>query len=143
MAQIVAVTPEFAVAPQVALSDFPAIAAAGYTLVINNRPDGEEAGQPTAAEAESAARQAGLAYLHLPFSGQPPADVVERLIEALEAAQGPVLAHCRSGTRSITAWALASAITGAHEPAQIVESARAAGYDLSGLAPVLQRLAGA
>jgi uncharacterized protein (TIGR01244 family) len=143
MTQFIPVTPDFAVAGQLTPEDFAAAHAGGYRLVINNRPDGEQPGQLTAAQGAQAAQAAGLGYLHLPFQGQPPADVVEKMIEALEGAQGPVLAHCRSGTRSITAWALASAISAKHDPVEIVQAADAAGYDLSGLLPVLQRLSGA
>jgi uncharacterized protein (TIGR01244 family) len=49
--------------------------------------------------------------------------------EALEAAPGPVLAFCRSGTRSTLVWALARARMG--DNAETLQAkAEAAGYDL-------------
>jgi uncharacterized protein (TIGR01244 family) len=116
------------VAPrQVVPADMPAAAAAGVRLIVNNRPDGEEPGQPSSAEIEASARAAGLDYRHIPIAGDFPAERVEAMAAALE--QGPVLAFCRSGTRSTFLWALARARQGA--PAgESVAAAAAAGYDL-------------
>ncbi|MDX2275989.1 MAG: TIGR01244 family sulfur transferase [Hyphomonadaceae bacterium] len=135
------VTPDFAVAPQLALEDFAAAAAAGFKTVINNRPDGEAPGQPSSAEAEAAAKAAGLAYHHIPVQGGPAPAAVEQMAAALEATRGtPVLAYCRSGMRSITTWGLAQAVAGARTPDEIVALAAEAGYDLSGARGALQRL---
>jgi uncharacterized protein (TIGR01244 family) len=102
-------------------------AALGVALIVNNRPDGEEPGQPSSAEIEAAARAAGLDYRHIPVAGSFPPERVEAMAEALE--HGPVLAFCRSGTRSTFLWALARSRRGA--PAEeIVAAAAAAGYDL-------------
>jgi uncharacterized protein (TIGR01244 family) len=99
----------------------------GIRLIVNNRPDGEEPGQPSSAEIEAAARAAGLDYRHIPIAGGFPPERVEAMAEAL--AQGPVLAFCRSGTRSTFLWALARASRGA--PAgESIAAASAAGYDL-------------
>jgi uncharacterized protein (TIGR01244 family) len=101
------------VAGQIAPGDLPAIAAAGVTLIVNNRPDGEEQGQPASAEVEAAARAAGLDYRHIPIAGGFNGDDVLAMAEALDAAEGKVLAFCRSGTRSTFLWALARAERGA------------------------------
>ena len=112
---------------QIAPVEVPAFAAAGIRLIVNNRPDGEEPGQPASAEIEAAARAAGLGYRHIPIAGGFPAEQVEAMAEALE--HGPILAYCRSGTRSTFLWALARAARGA--PAgESVAAAAAAGYDL-------------
>ena len=132
----------FAVAPQIAPEDLPAIAAAGYVAIVNNRPDGEEAGQPSGADIRAAAEAAGLGYTEVPVTqagfSQPQLDA---LSAALTAADGPVLAYCRSGTRSCNLWALAAAHSG-RDPALLVAQAQGAGYDLSGLRPTLDTLAG-
>jgi uncharacterized protein (TIGR01244 family) len=133
MADIRRVTSEFSVAPQLALEDLETAAAQGFKLVINNRPDGEAPGQPTAAAMEAAARAAGLGYVHIPVSGMARPDQVEAMQAALAEAGGPVLAYCRSGTRSITTWALGQAASGARAPSEIVELGYEAGYDLSPL----------
>jgi len=113
---------------QLGPGDVDEAAAAGIRLVVNNRPDGEEPGQPTSAEIEAAARAAGLDYRHIPVAGGFPPDQVEAMARALE--QGPVLAFCRTGTRSTFLWALARAARGA--PAdEVAAAAAAAGYDLA------------
>jgi uncharacterized protein (TIGR01244 family) len=134
MADIRKVTPDFSVAPQIALEDLAAIKAVGFVRVINNRPDGEAPGQPTSAEVEAAARAAGLDYVHIPVVGRPTAEQAAATREAAEGAGGPVLAFCRSGTRSITAWSLGQAAAGARSPEELVRLGAGAGYDL---APVL------
>jgi uncharacterized protein (TIGR01244 family) len=119
---------------QLTVDDIDDAAAAGIRLIVNNRPDGEEAGQPSSAEIESAARAAGLDYRHIPIAGGFPPERVEAMARALE--QGPVLAFCRSGTRSAFLWALARAARGA--PAeQSVAAAAAAGYDLGSIRALL------
>ncbi|HEX8309279.1 MAG TPA: TIGR01244 family sulfur transferase [Allosphingosinicella sp.] len=112
---------------QLAVDDIDDAAASGIRLIVNNRPDGEEAGQPSSAEIESAARAAGLDYRHIPVAGGFAAQQVEAMAAALE--QGPVLAFCRTGTRSTFLWALARASRGV--PAEeSIAAAAAAGYDL-------------
>jgi uncharacterized protein (TIGR01244 family) len=141
MADIRPVTPNFAVAPQIRGDDFAQIAAAGYRMVINNRPDGEALDQLSDANARAAAEAAGLAYAFIPISGQPRPEQVEQTSAALAQAAGPTLAYCRSGTRSIMTWALAQAASGQATPDQIVGLAARAGYDLVGLKGALERLA--
>ena len=137
MADIRQVTDRFAVAPQIALEDFALLASAGFRHVINNRPDGESPDQPSSAEAEAAARKAGLTYVYAPFVGQPTLDAVKAAGAA--DGKGKTLAYCRSGTRSVTAWALAQA--GLGEEAQfIIESAAEVGYNLAPMMGSLRRL---
>ncbi len=134
MADIRQVTGQFAVAPQLELDDFAEAAALGFRHIINNRPDGEGPGQPSSAEAEAAARAAGLTYAHAPFVGQPTAEAVK----AVTAARERTLAYCRSGTRSVTAWALAQASAGAAAE-EIVQAAANAGYNLAPMAGLLKQ----
>jgi len=121
---------------QIAPADIPAVAVAGIRLIVNNRPDGEEPGQPSSAEMETAARAAGLGYRHIPVAGGFPAEQVEAMADAL--GHGPVLAFCRSGTRSTFLWALARSSRGADSEA-LIRKAAAAGYDLRPLAAYLRR----
>ena len=133
MADLRKVTDSFTVAPQIAVSDLAEAAALGFTLVINNRPDGEQPGQPTSAEMEAAARAAGLDYVHIPVVGGPGPAQVEAVQAAVAEAKGPVLAFCRSGTRSIVTWSIGQAISGARPRDELVRLGAAAGYDLSGV----------
>jgi uncharacterized protein (TIGR01244 family) len=112
---------------QLTVADIGEAATAGIRLIVNNRPDGEEPGQPSSAQIEAAARAAGLDYRRIPVAGGFRPEQIEAMARALE--HGPVLAFCRSGTRSTFLWALARAARGA--PAEeSVAAAAAAGYDL-------------
>jgi uncharacterized protein (TIGR01244 family) len=118
------------VAGQIAPGDIATAAAQGFTLVINNRPDGEQPGQPAGAEMEAAARAAGLDYVAIPITHTGFAEAqVAAMANALAGASGPVLAFCRSGTRSTLVWALARARLGDDVEA-LAAKAEAAGYDL-------------
>jgi uncharacterized protein (TIGR01244 family) len=131
MADIRQVTPDFSVAPQIEPGDLAEAAARGFTLVINNRPDGESPDQPSSAQMQAAAQAAGLGYLYVPVRGGPGPGEVEAVLDAVNSAGGPVLAFCRSGTRSIVTWSLGQAASGARAPAELVQLGREAGYDLS------------
>ena len=126
------VTDALSVSPQIRPADVDEAARLGFRTVINNRPDGEEPGQPSGAEIAAAAQAAGLAYFHIPVRGLPTPEQVETSRKVFAEAPAPVLAFCRSGTRSITAWALGEAQSGAMSRDELVRLGRAAGYDLSG-----------
>jgi uncharacterized protein (TIGR01244 family) len=124
------------VAAQIRPEDVAAMAASGVTAIVNNRPDGEEPGQPAGADIAAAAEAAGIAYRHIPIAGGFNMDDVMAMADALESAEGIVLAFCRSGTRSTFLWALARSERGAARDA-LIDQAAAAGYDLSPIAAYL------
>jgi uncharacterized protein (TIGR01244 family) len=101
----------------------------GVTMLVNNRPDGEEPDQPRASDIEAAAEQAGIAYRFVPIiRGIGPADV-EAMREALcETGDGKLLAFCRSGTRSAYAVALAHREEGTSRE-EVEQRLTAAGFD--------------
>ena len=123
-------------------ADIDALAQKGVRTIVNNRPDDEEGGQPSGDTIRAAAEAAGLAYSAIPVThagfSHPQIDA---MAAALTAADGPVLAYCRSGTRSCNLWALAAAKAG-RDPELLVAQARGAGYDLAGMKPTLDALAG-
>lgn len=124
------------VSEQIQPDDVAGLKPMGVTMIVNNRPDGEEPGQPTGAEIQEAAEQAGIAYRAVPIiRGIGPGDV-EAMQEAIEAAEGKVLAYCRSGTRSTLAWALARREQGASVD-EVREAAASAGVDLAPIAHLL------
>jgi uncharacterized protein (TIGR01244 family) len=127
------VTDQLSVSPQIQPGDVAAASQQGFRTIINNRPDGEEPGQPTSSQMEAAAAAEGLAYVHIPVRGGPTPEQVEAVRRITEEAEGPILAFCRSGTRSIVTWSLGQAESGARPTSQLVELGRAAGYDLSGV----------
>ena len=136
MLDIRKVTDGFAVAPQIDEQDVSAIAEAGYKTLIANRPDGEGGiDQPRMGAIRTQAEALGLTFVAIPFSGAPTRDILERFGAALAEAPAPVLAYCRTGTRSITAWALTHGGQGMAD--EIVGAAAGAGYDLAQLRPLL------
>jgi uncharacterized protein (TIGR01244 family) len=141
MSAIRIVTPQFAAAPQLTQADVAAAAAAGYRTLIANRPDGEAPDQPSLAEIEAAAKDAGLDFHALPFQGFPQPGTVSAMAGVLTGARGPVLAYCKTGTRSIMAWAAVQALTGERTPGEVLALAARAGYDLSGIKGMLEGLA--
>lgn len=125
-------SPNVWVAPQIAITDLPALAAEGVTRIVSHRPDGEDPGQPSASEMAMAAEASGLAFIHAPVSGMPGAGAVEATAEALRDG-APVLMFCRSGTRSTIAWALAMRSLDRADAHSLRADAAAAGYDISRL----------
>jgi len=135
--QIKPVAPFLSVSPQLGVNDVGIAAAQGFKTIINNRPDGEGEEQPRSEEIAAAAARHGLQYRHIPVvSGELTDRNVDAFREAMAEVQGLVLAFCRTGTRSISLWALSEA----HhlDSAAILKAAAAAGYDLSALEPRLQ-----
>jgi uncharacterized protein (TIGR01244 family) len=122
---------------QLQAADIAAAAERGVTMIVNNRPDGEEPGQPAAADIEAAARAAGLDYVHIPVSAEFSGDKVAAMGAALAEAEGLALLFCRSGTRSAYLWALARAREGALPEALLGNAARA-GYNLRPILPWLK-----
>lgn len=127
--------------PQILLGDVADAAARGFTMIINNRPEGESADQTGGDTIAEAARSHGLAYRAIPITHAGfNQEQVEQMADALDSATGPVLAYCRSGTRSTLLWALAMASRGA-APGDLASAAVAAGYDLAPIAPALHHYA--
>ena len=128
------------VAPQISVEDVAAIKAAGFTAIVNNRPDDEEAGQIAGDAIREAALAAGLSYAAIPIThagfSYPQ---IEAMAEVLAGADGPVLAFCRSGTRSCNLWALAQARNGA-DADELIAKGAGAGYNLDGIRPLLDQL---
>lgn len=133
-------TDQLQVSPQIGLPDVADAAAQGVTLIVNNRPENEGDDQTPGAEIEAAARAAGLDYVAIPVThagfSEPQ---VKAMAEALNSAKGPVLAYCRSGTRSTLLWALAEASQGG-DPDALTNMAAKAGYDVSSVRPLMDML---
>lgn len=127
------ITRNFSVSPQVNVADIAALKAAGVRAIICNRPDGEGSDQPSFAEIEKAANHAGIETVYLPVGTKAISDAeVSAFSDALEALPGPLLAYCRTGTRSATLWSLHE--SGKRDLSEILAATKAAGYDMSGAA---------
>ena len=122
---------------QIAPQDMAELQRHGVTMIVNNRPDCEDDGQPAGAEIEAAAQEAGIAYRHVPIRrGIGPADVDAMQDAIRECGDGKMLAFCRSGNRSALAWAVARAEDGASRE-ELERSAAGAGVDLGPVAHLL------
>ena len=125
------------VSGQIAPHEVAGLAAEGVTMLINNRPDGEDPDQPRAGDIEEAAAQAGIAYRFVPIiRGIGPADVEEMQKALRDTGDGKLLAFCRSGTRSAFALAIAQREEGA-SAADVHQQLLQAGFDPSPIAHLL------
>ncbi len=127
--------------PQIGLAEVDEARAMGIGLIINNRPEGESDDQTPGSAIEAAARAAGIDYVAIPVThagfseGQ-----VTAMVAELSGTDQPVLAYCRSGTRSTLLWALAQASEG-RNPDDLSAAAAEAGYDLTPIRAMLDMLA--
>ena len=137
MSTFTTVTPSFSVAPQIGVADFATAAGEGFSRVINNRPDGESPDQPPNSAMEAAAKAVGLDYHWIPVTGAPTPQQADAVVSAMSDG-GKTLAFCRSGTRSITAWAIGQARSGSLPVGDLIQLGDKAGYDLSWLRGALR-----
>jgi sulfide:quinone oxidoreductase len=130
-------TDQLAVAGQIEAADIPGLAEQGIKAIICNRPDGEAMDQPSFHEIEAAAADHGIKLVYLPVLSSSISEAdVEAFGKALEELPKPVLAYCRSGTRSTVLWSLSQA--GKRPVEEILQAALEAGYDMRPLLPRLQ-----
>lgn len=135
------VTETFWASPQIELTDVEEAARSGFRLIVNNRPEGESDDQAPGAAIEAAVRSAGMEYLAIPVTHAGfSEEQVQAMVRALDETEGPVLAYCRSGTRSTLLWALAQACAG-EAPDRIAAHAAGAGYDVAPIRPLLDMFA--
>ena len=131
---------DFAVASQVTVEDIAEMARDGVKTLINNRPDGEEMGQISAAAAKAEAEKHGMTYLHIPVRTDTiSAADVAAFARALAESPKPIVAHCRSGTRCYLLWAAVQATSG-RDADQLVMRAAGDGYDIRVLPDLLRRI---
>ena len=134
------ITPRYFVSPQISAEDIPAIAEAGFTRVICNRPDVEVPPSHQAEAIRAAVEAAGLEFLELPLTHQTMTpENVSRQREMAEGCEGPVLAYCASGTRCSVIWALGHAADLGADG--VLSQTSAAGYQLDNLRPLLDQIA--
>jgi uncharacterized protein (TIGR01244 family) len=134
---------KLSVAAQIAPGDARAIAGGGARMLINNRPDGEEPGQMSHGDARAEAASVGLGYLYQPVT-TPTIDraAIDTFADAVAQSPGPVVAHCRSGTRCYVLWAAGKVLRNGADPERLIEEASGRGFDISALRGVLDRAKG-
>ena len=132
------ISDQFFVAPQITQTDFAMLRDKGIRSIICNRPDGEDAGQPKFEDLSKTAQEQGIEMRFVPVSGGIyDKEAVADFTEALNILPKPVLAYCRTGTRSATLWALAKAPD--MSVAEILSATKNAGYDLKDIVPQLSK----
>lgn len=130
--EIKKLTDEISVSEQINPSDLLLIKEAGFCVVINNRPDGEVANQPTSSQIEEAANKVGLEYIHIPIDlNSISKEMIKQTADIIKNNSSPVFCYCRTGTRSTMLWALSQKAQ--MEASSIVSIAAKAGYDVSHL----------
>ncbi|BCG04653.1 hypothetical protein PPGU19_092210 (plasmid) [Paraburkholderia sp. PGU19] len=132
-------TPDLSVSPQITVADVASLLKLGFRSIVCHRPDGEGPDQPNFEEIARAAKAAGLKAVHQPVVPGQGSDEQAAAFTALCAElPKPVLAYCRTGTRSATLWALSQADK--LSVAEIERTTANAGYDLEA---VVRRIANA
>ena len=125
-------TNSFYVSPQLMEHDMAELAKQGFKTVVCNRPDEEVPAQLSRASIKKAVESAGMIWTeNVIISGGMTMENVQEQGRLNDEAQGPVIAYCRSGTRSATAWALSQA--GQRPVDEILQIGADAGYDLSSI----------
>jgi sulfide:quinone oxidoreductase len=127
------ISASFSASPQLSAADVASAAQAGFRTIIDNRPDAEEAGQPSAADMEAIAQSHGLAFAHIPVTTAGAIDEsdIARMRATLAQSPGPVLGYCRTGTRAAMMWALSQ--VGEAPPETLLKAGADAGFDLSAI----------
>ena len=138
--EIRALTPTYAVSPQIELADLAAIKAAGYQVIIDNRPD-SEIPEPLHTEGmRTAAEALGLVFVANPvIGGAITMANVTTQADTLASAQGPVFAYCATGNRSSVVWALSQA--GQVDTDDLIAVPARFGYNLEPLRAQIEALA--
>ena len=133
--RVIKVNDRLSIGPQPNLSDFKELQSLGFVAVINNRPDGEEPAQPMADDASFEAEAAGLIYLRQPVTlGAITEGDVRKFQQEIAGLEGPVFAHGKSGTRSLTLWTLGEVLDGRLLAPEIIPFGTQFGIDLKAAA---------
>jgi len=131
--------------PQISVADVAAARQQGVTVIVNNRPDGEDPSAPQSSDIEAAAKAAGIHYIAIPIThagfSRPQIDAMRAELDRIADTDGKMLAYCRSGTRSTLLWSLAQATKG-ESPRIIAAKAADAGYDIAPIDMMIDALAG-
>jgi uncharacterized protein (TIGR01244 family) len=120
------------IGPQPAVGDFPSYKEGGFGTLVNLRPEGEESWQPGNRAERTACEQAGIDYHFIPVSmGSITEADIQAFQQVMANAKGPVLAHCKSGTRALLLHALGEVLDGRMRAAELLDFGRSHGFDLA------------
>lgn len=123
---------DYVVSDQITEEDIEQLKAAGFKTIFCNRPDNEEQNQVTVKSIQDKAIESGLNFIHQPvIGGQISQNDIDQFSDYYDAAEKPIFAYCRTGTRSSMLWALSE--SGKRSIDEILQLTSAAGYNLSNL----------
>jgi len=130
------------VAPQITPDDLPNLVAQGFKAIVCNRPDDEVPPDLSSEAIRAACEGAGISFFDNPLApGGLTGEAVAAQVGAMQAAEGPVLAYCASGTRSAILWAFATAGEKQMPTTDILKALDAAGYAFPHIGPQLEQFA--
>ena len=122
----------YVVSDQITEEDIEQLKEAGFKTIFCNRPDNEEQNQVTVKRIQAKAIESGLDFIHQPvIGGQISQNDIDQFSDYYDAAEKPIFAYCRTGTRSSMLWALSE--SGKRSIDEILQLTSAAGYNLSNL----------
>ena len=123
---------DYVVSDQITEEDIEQLKEAGFKTIFCNRPDNEEQNQVTVKSVQDKAIESGLNFIHQPvIGGQISQNDIDQFSDYYDAAEKPIFAYCRTGTRSSMLWALSE--SGKRSIDEILQLTSAAGYNLSNL----------
>ena len=123
---------EYVVSDQITEEDIEQLKEAGFKTIFCNLPDNEEQNQVPVKSIQDKAIESGLNFIHQPvIGGQISQNDIDQFSDYFDAAEKPIFAYCRTGTRSSMLWALSE--SGKRSIDEILRLTSAAGYNLSNL----------
>ncbi|MDQ1186747.1 uncharacterized protein (TIGR01244 family) [Agrobacterium larrymoorei] len=126
------ISDKLSVSTQPSIEEIETLRAQGFTTFINNRPDGEDTAQPGTKVEAQAAGQNGLAYAHIPVTMNTITEAdVRAFQDAMRQSDGPVFAHCKGGTRSLSLYVIGEVLDGRMKATDVVAFGREHGFDTS------------
>lgn len=140
MTNFIKMTDQISVTGQINTTDIDRAATQGIALIISNRPDGEEAGQPLGTDLAAYAKTKGIRWVSIPVAGSFPFEAVQMMARAITSTDDPILAFCRTGTRTTHLWALAEAMNKSMKSDDLLAAATQGGYDINALTDTLDQL---
>ncbi|RVH34767.1 bifunctional sulfur transferase/dioxygenase Blh [Sinorhizobium meliloti] len=137
---ITAISDKLSVSPQLSVEDIPSLRDKGFKTLINNRPDNEDTSQPNTQAERQEAKHCGLTYAFVPVTADTITEADVRAFQrAVDESDGPVLAHCQTGKRSLNLYLIGEVLDGRMSADEAVAFGRSRGFDTSSAAAWLER----
>ncbi|MBX5142535.1 TIGR01244 family phosphatase [Rhizobium lentis] len=137
---ITAISEKLSVSTQPSIEDIQSLRDKGFKTLINNRPDDEDPAQPGTQAESQEAKHCGLSYAFIPVTASTITEADVRAFQrAVDESDGPVLGHCKTGTRSLSLYLIGEVLDGRMSADEVVEFGGSRGYDISAAARWLEK----